>query len=105
MKKIHNKRIVNILNKNKYPILKVYRSLTNIYAQVVDINGKVLANSNSLKLSKIKKNKQAIMVGEDIAEKCLVINIKQVVFDRGKFRYMGRIKSLADSARKKGLKI
>lgn len=105
MKKFHKRSIVKILNKKNYPILKVYRSLTNIYAQVIDADGKVLVSSNSLKLSKIKKNQQAVLVGEQIAEKCLNVKINQVVFDRGKFKYIGRIKVLADSARSKGLKI
>lgn len=105
MKNFHKRSIVKILNKKKYPILKVYRSLTNIYAQVIDVNGKVLVSSSSLKSSKTKKSQQATFVGDQIAEKCLSKKINQVVFDRGKFRYIGRIKTLAESARSKGLKI
>ena len=105
MKSKNNKNIVKLLNKNNYPIFKVYRSLTNIYAQVINSQGEVLASSNSLKFKKVDKNEQAIQVGFDIAKKCLVKKIKQVVFDRGQLRYIGRIKILADSARSKGLKI
>ncbi|KKP89238.1 MAG: 50S ribosomal protein L18 [Berkelbacteria bacterium GW2011_GWA2_35_9] len=105
MKLNKNKNIFKLLNKKNLPILKVFRSLTNIYSQVIDDKGKVLVSSNSLKLKNVSKNDQAVYVGNDIAEKCLNKKIKQVVFDRGSFRYIGRIKTLADSARSKGLKI
>ncbi|MBM4043538.1 MAG: 50S ribosomal protein L18 [Planctomycetes bacterium] len=93
------------------PRLTVYRSLTNIYAQIIDdIAGHTLAAVSSLSPD-IKKDvayggnrKVAAVVGQKLAEKAKVIGIKEVTFDRGGYKFHGRIKALADSARKHGLK-
>jgi len=93
------------------PRLSVYRSLNNIYAQIIDdTTGKTLVAVSSLakdaktdaKSIKGKTNKSKL-IGSILAKKALEKNIKQVVFDRGGFRYHGRVKALADGAREGGL--
>lgn len=92
------------------PRLCVFRSLTHIYAQVIDDEqGHTLASASTLELE-IKdelagKNKvaQAELVGSLLGKKALGAGIKQVVFDRGGYKYHGRVKALAEAARKGGL--
>jgi large subunit ribosomal protein L18 len=93
------------------PRLSVYRSLDNIYAQIIDdTTGKTLVSVSSLtkdakddvKSAKGKINKSKL-IGNILAKKALEKEIKQVVFDRGGFRYHGRVKALADGAREGGL--
>ena len=94
------------------PRLSVYRSLDNIYAQIIDDStGNTLVAISSLAKdakSEVKSVKGKInkskLVGNLIAKKALEKNIQQVVFDRGGFKYHGRIKALADGAREGGLK-
>lgn len=89
------------------PRLSVFRSNKDIYAQVVnDTEGKTLASASSLKLDLKGKNKteQAFEVGKALAEAAKQNGIEKVVFDRGGYLYHGRVKSLADGARKGGLK-
>lgn len=93
------------------PRLSVYRSLDNIYAQIIDdttgntlvavssLNKEAKADVKSVK-GKINKSK---LIGNMLAKKALEKDIKQVVFDRGGFRYHGRVKALADGAREGGL--
>jgi large subunit ribosomal protein L18 len=96
----------------KYPRLAVYRSLKYLYAQVVsDSESKTLVSATTLskelkdKFTKSGKSIEAAKaLGELIAKKALDAGIKQVCFDRGGRIYHGRIKALADSARKAGLK-
>jgi large subunit ribosomal protein L18 len=88
------------------PRLSVFKSLKSIYAQVInDVSGKTLA---SARLSEIKKTTNTIEgakeVGKLIAEKCLVLKIETVTFDRSGYQYHGRVKALADGAREGGLK-
>lgn len=69
-----------------------------------DRQGKTLANAGSRELKeKMKKAEAAAKVGELIAERTLAAGVKDVVFDRGSYLYHGRVKALADGARKKGL--
>ena len=87
------------------PRLTVFRSNRHIWAQIIDDkHGRTLvsASSKSVK-SDDGKLKQAALVGRHIAKKALKANIRQVRFDRGPYLYHGRIKSLADAARKEGL--
>lgn len=87
------------------PRLSVYKSLTAIYAQLVDdASGKTLAAANDLKIKKGKKSDKAAEVGKAIAEAAKAVKIEKVVFDRGGFPYHGRVKILADAAREAGLK-
>ncbi|MDR1743932.1 MAG: 50S ribosomal protein L18 [Dysgonamonadaceae bacterium] len=88
------------------PRLSVYRSNKQIYAQVIDdVNGKTLASASSLKMEdKLPKKEIAAKVGELIAKNAKEAGIETVAFDRNGFLYHGRIKELADAARKGGLK-
>ncbi len=88
------------------PRLSVYRSNKQIYAQVIDdITGTTLASASSLKLEdKLPKKEIAAKVGEMIAQNAKEAGIETVAFDRNGYLYHGRIKELADAARKGGLK-
>ncbi|MCD6595856.1 50S ribosomal protein L18 [bacterium] len=93
------------------PRLAVYRSLRHIYAQLIDDTlGKTLTTVSTLspeirdELKGKKKTEQSVFVGNLIAEKAKSLGIETVVFDRRGFKYHGRIKALADAARKGGLK-
>jgi large subunit ribosomal protein L18 len=84
--------------------LSVFRSNLEIYAQIIDdIKGVTLAAASSLKLKKGNTSKAAEEVGKLIAEEAKKQNIKKVVFDRSCYKYIGRIKALADAARSAGL--
>ncbi len=91
------------------PRLNVYRSNSEIYAQIVDDKaGKTLlavgSVDKSISESKVNKIEKAKLVGKLIAEKAVATGITAVVFDRNGFLYHGRIKSLAEGAREGGLK-
>ena len=86
------------------PRLSVFRSNKQIYAQVInDLTGHTLASASSLGLEKMPKKEQAAKVGELVAEKAKAAGITAVVFDRNGYLYHGRVKELADGARKGGL--
>lgn len=92
------------------PRLNVYRSLSGIYAQLIDDGqGSTLVSASSIDTELRKemqgknKTEQARMVGEAVAKRAQAKGIKQVVLDRGGFRYAGRVKALAEGARKEGL--
>jgi large subunit ribosomal protein L18 len=102
---------MKIRGTEKRPRLNVYRSLGNIYAQVIDDEaGRTLVSASTIdrkltgQLEGKNKVQQAILVGEAVAERALEAGIKEVVFDRGGFLYHGRVKALADGARKSGLR-
>ncbi len=88
------------------PRLSVFRSNTQIFAQIIDdVKGVTLASSSSVEL-KIKNGgnaEGAKAVGKDIAEKAKKLKIKNVVFDRGGYLYHGRVQALAEAARENGL--
>ncbi len=88
------------------PRLTVFRSNKQIYAQVVDdLTGRTLASASSLKIEeKLPKKEIASKVGEMIAQNAREAGIETVAFDRNGYLYHGRIKELADAARKGGLK-
>jgi len=87
------------------PRLSVFRSNKQIYAQVInDETGKTLAAASSLGLEAMPKIQQAQKVGEMLAEKAQAAGVTTVVFDRNGYLYHGRVKELADAARKGGLK-
>jgi large subunit ribosomal protein L18 len=89
------------------PRLVISRSNRGIVAQLVDdANAKTLASATWLQAKSFKGNKtqQAAEVGKRLAEEANLKNIKNVVFDRGGYLYHGRVKALADAARKGGLK-
>lgn len=87
------------------PRLSVFRSNKQIYAQVInDLTGTTLAFASSLGLEKMPKIQQAAKVGEMVAANAQAAGITAVVFDRNGYLYHGRVKELADAARKGGLK-
>lgn len=110
MKSLREKRIKKIRKKifgtADRPRLSVFRSNRYIYAQIInDQIGQTLlsASEKELKNGKGAKIDRAKKVGELIAKKILTKKIKTVVFDRGGYRYHGRVKALADAAREGGL--
>lgn len=92
------------------PRLSVYRSLNNIYVQLIDdLSGTTLLQVSTQtpelreSLKKASAMQKSISVGEEVAKRALENNIKTVVFDRNGYRYHGRVKALADAVRKGGL--
>jgi large subunit ribosomal protein L18 len=92
------------------PRLNVYRSLTSIYVQLIDdVTGHTLVAASSIdrelrkKMKDLNKTEQAAIVGKTIAERAKKQGVTQVVFDRGGYRYIGRVKALAEGAREGGL--
>lgn len=91
------------------PRLSVFRSLNNIFAQIIDdVKGVTLVSASTIeKEGKVENGSNieaAKLVGERIAKKALEKGIDTVVFDRSGYVYTGRIKALADAAREAGLK-
>ena len=105
--KRHKKVRAKIQGTEERPRLCVFRSNKHIYAQIIDDEkGWTLVSASDLEVKDSRKNKKtnlAQKVGQLIAQKAKEKKIKTVVFDRGGFRYHGRIKTLADEARKQGL--
>lgn len=92
------------------PRLNVFRSLTDIYAQIIDDeDGRTLAAASSIdkelraKMKGLNKTEQASLIGKAVAERAKEQGVSQAVFDRGGYRYLGRIKALAEAAREAGL--
>jgi large subunit ribosomal protein L18 len=92
------------------PRLCIFRSLNNIHAQIIDDStGHTLVSASSLdadiksKITGKKKAEIAGLVGALVAQRALEKKIKQVAFDRGGYKYHGRVKALAEAARKTGL--
>ena len=87
------------------PRLAVFKSNSQIYAQLIDdVSGVTLASASSLSIKGGTKKEQAAEVGKNLADQAKASNIESVVFDRGGFVYHGRIKQLAEAAREAGLK-
>lgn len=86
------------------PRLSVFRSSKHIYAQIIDDkNGTTLAAASSAVVKAGTKTDTAAAVGKALAEAASAKGVKQVVFDRGQYKYHGRVKALADAAREGGL--
>ena len=86
------------------PRMSVFRSNKQIYVQIInDLTGCTLASASSLGLEAMPKKEQAAKVGELFAKKAIEAGISKVVFDRNGYLYHGRVKELADAARKGGL--
>jgi large subunit ribosomal protein L18 len=93
------------------PRLNVFRSLVHIYAQVIDDSkGVTLTTASTIDADVVTQAKgqpkieQAKLVGKLVAERALEAGIKEVVFDRGGYKYHGRVKALAEASREAGLK-
>jgi len=92
------------------PRLNVYRSLMHIYAQVIDdASGHTLVSASTIdaevraQMAGKKKAEQAKLVGQIVAERAKAAGLTRVVFDRGGYRYHGRVKAVAEGAREGGL--
>ena len=109
-KRVHQRVRMTVSGTPERPRLAVYRSLGHIYAQVIDDRGgKTLASASSNDKS-TKKNLKgggnvaaAKVVGKEIADRAKAAGVVKVVFDRGGYKYHGRVKALADAAREAGL--
>ena len=110
-KKRHRRVRVKISGTAERPRLNIFRSLKHIYAQVIDdVEGVTLVAASTIdtelasKVNSKTKKEQAVLVGQFVAERAQAAGINEVVFDRGGFRYHGRVKVLAEAAREAGLK-
>ena len=108
-RKIRNRKKLKDVSNNKLRIT-VFKSSKNIYAQIIDDTiSKTLVSASStekeLKKTKTKKTELSNILGELLAKRAKEKKINSVYFDRGGYKYHGRIKALADSLRKNGLKI
>ena len=102
--RIHNRIRAKLSGTGERPRLNVYRSLNNIYAQLIDDEkGVTLVSASTIKLKTGGNVAAAREIGKTVAELAVEKGIKKVVFDRGGFLYHGRIKALADAAREAGL--
>ena len=107
----HSRVREKIAGTGERPRLAVFRSLTHIYAQLIDdAKGNTLVSASTLdadikkETQGKKKSAEAAMVGTLIAKRAKDKGITQAAFDRGGFKYQGRVKALAEAARKGGLK-
>ncbi len=108
--KRHIRVRLNLQGTQQRPRLSVFRSLSEIYAQVIDDKaGHTIASASTIeqelrgKMKGLKKSEQAKIVGKMLAERAKNKGVQTVVFDRGGFKYSGRVKALADGAREGGL--
>jgi large subunit ribosomal protein L18 len=100
----HAKVRAKISGTSEKPRLSVFRSNKSIYAQIInDETGETLVSASDVKESKGTNLERAVKVGTLIAENAKAKKITKVVFDRGGYLFAGRVKALADAARKAGL--
>ena len=107
-RKLRNRKKLKKVNNNRYRV-SINKSLNNISAQIIDdINKKTLVSASSIekdfKIKKIKKIDKSSIIGEILAKRAKEKNINEVYFDRGSYKYHGRVKIFADTLRKNGLK-
>ena len=106
----HARVRINVQGTQERPRLCVFRSLSEIYAQVIDDKaGHTIVSASTIdqelrgKMEGLKKSEKAKMVGKMLATRAKDKGVQTVVFDRGGFKYSGRVKALADGAREVGL--
>ncbi|MGD2156425.1 MAG: 50S ribosomal protein L18 [Anaerolineales bacterium] len=109
-KRRHKRVRRRISGTRERPRLNIFRSSNNIFVQIIDDEtGTTLISASSIEsnlkseMDGLKKSEQARIIGMKIAERAIDQGIKNVVFDRGGYRYSGRVKALADGAREAGL--
>ena len=109
--RVHRRVRTRVEGTPERPRLCVYRSLNHIYAQVInDREGRTLASASSLDKEISKQTKgggnvaAAKLIGKAIAQRAIAAGVTQVVFDRGGYKYHGRVQALAAAAREAGLK-
>ena len=106
-RKNRNRKRLKKVNVDRYRI-SVFKSLKNISAQIIDDKNQATilsASSNEKDLKSIKKNKTdiSVLVAEKLAKKAQEKNITKIYFDRGSYKYHGRIKAFADTLRENGM--
>ena len=108
--KRHNRVRRNVIGTSERPRLNVFRSLDEIYAQVIDdSNGHTIVSASTIdtelkkKFKGMTKKDQAKLVGQTVADRAKKKGVKTVVFDRGGYKYIGRVAALAEGARENGL--
>ena len=109
-RRVHDRVRMKVEGTSERPRLCVYRSVGHIYTQVIDdSNGKTLASASSVDKETKKGLKgggniaAAKVIGKAIADRAKAAGVSKVVFDRGGYKYHGRVKALADAAREAGL--
>jgi len=107
-RKLRNRNRLRKFNKNKLRIT-VSKSLNNLSAQIIDDKqNKTLVSASSIeketKVKKLKKMEKSNLIGEILAKRAKEKNIINVYFDRGEYKYHGRVKAFAETLRKNGLK-
>tara|TARA_B100001057_G_scaffold334242_1_gene334843 strand:+ start:174 stop:527 length:354 start_codon:yes stop_codon:yes gene_type:complete len=107
-RKIRNRKKLKSVNINRYRI-SVSKSLNNLSAQIIDDKqNKTLVSASSIekeiKLKNVKKMEKSSLMGEVLAKRAKEKNITKVYFDRGEYKYHGRVKTFAETLRKNGLK-
>ena len=107
-RKLRNRKKLKSVNSNRYRI-SVSKSLNNLSVQIIDdIQKKTLVSASSIekdiKLKKVKKMEKSSLIGEILAKRAKEKNINEVYFDRGEYKYHGRVKVFAETLRKNGLK-
>ena len=107
-RKFRNRKKLKDVSINRYRI-SVSKSLNNLSAQIIDDKkNKTLVSASSIekeiKLKKVKKMEKSNLIGEILAKRAKEKNISKVYFDRGEYRYHGRVKNFAETLRKNGLK-
>ena len=105
---VHTRIRKKVSGTTERPRLAVFRSVSHIYAQIIDdINGKTLAAASTVEKDLDLKTggniEAAQKVGKTLAERALAAGVSQVVFDRGGYVYHGRVKALLDATREAGL--
>ena len=107
-RELRNRKKIKRVNVNRYRI-SVNKSLNNLSAQIIDDKQKkTLVSASSIekeiKSKKVKKMEKSSLIGEILAKRAKEKNIKEVYFDRGEYKYHGRVKTFAETLRKNGLK-
>ena len=107
-RKLRNRKKLKDVNVNRYRV-SVSKSLNNLFAQIIDDKqNKTLVSASSIekdiKLKKIKKMEKSNLIAELLAKRAKEKNISEVYFDRGAYKFHGRVKIFADTLRKNGLK-
>ena len=107
-RKLRNRKKLKKVNTNRYRVT-VSKSLKNLSAQIIDDKKKItLVSASSIekevKNNKVKKIEKSSLIGEILAKRAKEKNINEVYFDRGGYKYHGRVKAFAETLRKNGLK-
>ena len=107
-RKLRNRKKLRSVNTDRYRV-SISKSLNNLSAQIIDDKqGKTLVSASSIekeiKSKKVKKMEKPSLIGEMLAKRAKEKNINRVYFDRGEYKYHGRVKTFAETLRKNGLK-